>query len=80
MNSLEPPRPPWNLASKGELVIPKYASLLDNGRPKIVCEVYYEWGNPNGDNTADHWYWVYVFEDATEALAKYYREFKAQLY
>ena len=73
MNSLEPPKPPWGIVKKGDLVI----SLVLDSYPRLVCDVYYEWGNPNGDNTADHWYWIYAFEDGTEALAKYYRGFKA---
>ena len=74
MNSLEPPRPPFYIVNKGMLVIPTY---IAGETPRLVCDVYYEWGNPNNDNTADHYYWVYAFEDGTEALAEYYRRFKA---
>ena len=47
----------------------------------LVLETNRNWGNPNGDNTADHWYWTYMLYDEDgehiEVQAKYYRKFVA---
>ena len=47
----------------------------------LVLETRRKWGNPNGDNTADHWYFTYLLYeedgDHLEVQARYYREFVA---
>jgi len=47
----------------------------------LVLETRCKWGNPNGDNTADHWYFTYLLYeddgDHIEVQARYYKEFVA---
>ena len=49
--------------------------------PSLVLETRRRWGNPNGDNTADHWYFTYLLYeedgDHVEVQVKYYRKFIA---
>ena len=47
----------------------------------LVLETRRKWGNPNGDNTAHHWYYTYLLYeedgDHLEVQAKFYRKFCA---
>ena len=47
----------------------------------LVLETRRKFGNPNGDNTADHWFFTYLLYeedgDHIEVQARYYREFVA---
>ena len=47
----------------------------------LVLETRRKFGNPNGDNTADHWFFTYLLyeEDGNhiEVQARYYKEFVA---
>ena len=50
----KPKRPP-NVCEPGQLIVPRWFEAV----PVLVLDVQPFWGNPNGDNTADHWYWRY---------------------
>ena len=78
------PERPWDVCAAGVLVIPKSRMYTVAGKkivPSLVLETKRRFGNPNGDNTADHWYWTYVIYeedgDHTEVEARYYKEFIA---
>ena len=79
------PERPWDVCPAGSLIIAKmYTIERPTGElvpPLLVLETKRHFGNPNGDNTADHWYWTYVvYEedgDHVEVEARYYKEFIA---
>ena len=52
-----PPKPkrPFNVCEPGQLIVPRW----ENAIPVLVIDAQPFWGNPNGDNTADHWHWKY---------------------
>ena len=51
------PERPRDVAAPGQLIVPRW----DWGEPIpiLVLDAQAFWGNPNGDNTADHWHWKY---------------------
>ena len=72
------PERPKNVAPPGTLVVHPVAYL----DPQLVIETKAFWGNPNCDNTADHWYWQYLIYDGVNEMiwveAKRYKQFQAQ--
>ena len=71
------PKRPEHVAPPGSLVVHPVAYL----HPQLVLETRAFWGNPNGDNTADHWHWKYlIFDGVNENIwveAKIYKQFQA---
>ena len=49
------PERPWNVCEPGQLIVPRWEKAI----PVLVIDAQPFWGNPNGDNTADHWHWKY---------------------
>ena len=73
-----PPSPDkMNILPAGSLVTTRVGQCI----PRLVLEVAKHFGNPNGDNTADHWYWTYILcdynGDHLEVQSKYFKEFTA---
>ena len=74
------PTRPSNIANSGSLVIGRYPNERET--PTLVVESVPFWGNPNGDNTADHWHWKYLLiNDYGELVwneARYWKPFFAK--
>ena len=74
------PRRPSNIAPSGSLVIGRWPNERET--PTLVVDCMPFWGNPNGDNTADHWYWKYLLiNDNGELIwnhARYWQQFFAE--
>ena len=74
------PKRPWDVYPAGSLVVHvnRWPGVI---QPCLVLETKVRYGNPNDDNTANHWYWTYLLyeEDGNhaEVQARYYKEFKA---
>ena len=72
------PKRPDYVAAPGSLVVHPVAYL----DPQLVIETKAFWGNPNCDNTADHWFWQYLIYDGVNeniwVEAKRYRKFNAE--
>jgi len=75
---VEPSRP-RNIGTPGSLVVGMGINMCPS--PKLVLESKPFWGNPNGDNTAEHWHWKYLLINEvgkpTWTLAKYWKVFSA---
>ena len=71
------PERPKNVAPPGSLVVHPVTYL----HPQLVLETKVFWGNPNGDNTAEHWHWKYlIYDGVNEAIwveAKHFKKFTA---
>ena len=71
------PKRPKNVVPPGSLVVHPVTHL----HPQMVVETKPFWGNPNGDNTADHWYWQYLIYDGVNEMiwveARRYQKFNA---
>ena len=74
------PERPRNVAAPGQLIVPRWD--WEEPIPILVLDAQAFWGNPNGDNTADHWHWkyyiMYTEDNYGWSSVKDWRLFQAQ--